>query len=428
MNPGHHGRNGDPGRRALWGFRLASRGEGNGAEVRALDPGSAAHRAGLRAGDRVLTINGRRLDGQRSISEALRACRGGEAARLEVEREGHRSTVAFSPPPLPFEKIDGCEVRYGWVESPRGYRVRTVLTRPANVRGNVPVIVFVPWLSCDPVEAPPGNPDGWIRLLHGLAERSGWALLRVEKPGVGDSEGPDCGEHDLETDLDAFRAALSTVGTLEGIDVTRLVLFGGSIGGALAPVLAAEHRVAGLIVAGGFTRTWFEHMLEIERARLSLGGASPAAVNRALRAFSEFYDLYLNQRLTPGEVMARRPDLASHWYDAPDGQYGRPAAYHHQVARLDVEEAWAKVEVPVLVLHGEYDWIMSRAEAERAAEIVNGRVAGRADLVILPRTDHNFGVYETRQDAFDDRNGRFDPAVVDRVVAWLTTRFPETRR
>jgi pimeloyl-ACP methyl ester carboxylesterase len=407
-------------RRADWGFRLAPGDSGAVVEVRRLEVDSAAHRAGLRERDRVLAINGERLAGLESAARALRRWRGGDTVRLVVARTGVTTvTVVFELPSLAEERIPGCEIRYGWVETPTGYRVRTVLTRPVNARGRLPVLVFIPWLSCDAVETPSDHPDGWIRLLRGIARAGGWATYRIEKPGVGDSEGPECGSNDLETDLAAFRAALDGLAKLDGVDPERVVIFGGSIGAALAPVLASERRVAGVIAAGGFSRTWFEHMLEFERARLSLQGTAPAEVSAALRGFSDFYALYLNERLTPAQVIARRPDLARLWYDAPDGQFGRPATYFQQVARLEVERAWAALDVPVLILHGEYDWIMSRAEAEHAAELVGAHGSGRAELVILPRTDHNFGVYGSRHDAFDDRGGSFDEAVVGRVVEWL---------
>jgi hypothetical protein len=37
----------------------------------------------------------------------------------------------------------------------------------------------------------------------------------------------------------------------------------------------------------------------------------------------------------------RRPHLAGLWYDKPDSQYGRPAAFYHQLQRLDLAAAWA---------------------------------------------------------------------------------------
>jgi pimeloyl-ACP methyl ester carboxylesterase len=411
-------------RRADWGFRMEA--QAGGARVTGVRGGSAAERAGLRDGDRVVSIDDEDVADAGAIEAARRRHRGGDRIRLRIRREAETLTLSWTLPTLPTERIPGCDVAYGSVETSFGDRVRTVVTRPSGARGRVPAIVFVPWLSCDPVEGDvPG--DGWMQLLRGLAARSGWAVVRVEKPGVGDSEGPDCGSNDLERDLAAFRAALDRVPRLPGVDGDRIVLFGASIGGALAPVLARECRATGLIVSGGFSRTWLEHMLDFERRRLTREGATPGEVHRSMRGYADFYALYLNQGLTPAEVLSRRPDLAPLWHDAPNGQYGRPAAYYRQVQDVNVEQAWAEVDVPVLVLQGEYDAIMSLAEGEHVVEIVNARGEGRASLAVLPRTDHNLSAFPTRAEADRGENGRFDPELVDRVIAWLR-RLPDAGR
>ena len=403
-------------RRADWGFRLGPTADSSAFEIKRVTGGSAAAAAGLRVGDRVTEINGQR---PKPGVNPLRVLRGGDTLRFALQG---RSEVTFTAPAMPLEKIPGCDVSYGSVETPAGYRVRTVLTRPKGAAGNLPVLVFLPWLSCDAVENP-GTGDGWMQMLHGVAAHTGWALYRVEKPGVGDSEGRPCSQNDLETDLAAFRAALAQVRTLGGIDTSRIVIFGGSIGGALAPILAAETKAAGVIATGGFSRTWYEHLLEIERARLTLEGTAPAEINRQMKGYAAFYDLFLHEKLTPAQVLARRPDLESLWHDEPDGQYGRPAAYYHQVEALNVGEAWSKIDVPVLVLHGEYDWIMSANEAEHAVDVVNAHAPGRATLAILRQTDHHFGVYATPVDAYREQGGHFGDEVVTRIADWLRTHF-----
>src|SRR6185369_6898764 len=133
------------------------------------------------------------------LARLRRERRAGDRIECEVERAGRRRVIRFVLPPLPLERVAGCEVIYGAVATPSG-RVRTLVTRPSGTRGALPTVVFVPWLSDDPVERPIGIPDGWLQLLHGLA-RHGWQVVRIEKPGAGDSEGRPCAENDLETDL-----------------------------------------------------------------------------------------------------------------------------------------------------------------------------------------------------------------------------------
>jgi pimeloyl-ACP methyl ester carboxylesterase len=414
-------------RRADWRASISFVAD-SGAVVRRIAEGSPAARAGLRVGDRILAIGNAPVDDRDSYRRRYRALMAGDTVELRVLRRGDTVRTRFVLDPVPLEKIHGVTIAYGSVASPRGYRVRVVVTRPVGTGGaRLPAILFIPWLSCDPVERPIPGSDGFAHLLHTLASRSRMVLVRVEKPGVGDSEGPDCGDTELEDDLTAFRAALRDLRARADVDSSRIFLLGGSIGGALAPLLAAENPrgIAGVISVGGFTRTWYEHMLEIERNILQLSGRSPGDVNAAMRGISRFYTEYLLSAHTPSQVLGSHPELRLLWQDEPERQYGRLASYYHAVQLLDVERAWSAVAeraIPALVLWGEYDWIMGRAEAERAVQIVNARRAGSGTLVVLPRTDHGLMTYASLQAAFDGQSPQWDGAPAEAILSWLRTR------
>lgn len=423
-------------RRALWRASIAAPpGPDSGALVRRVDAGSPAERAGLRRGDRVLTLNGTPLSDPDTFWPAFRALRGGDTVRAGVRRtrEGGGAEavdVRLVLDPVPYEAIPGTTVTYGAVRSSRGYLVRTVVTRPVNAGVlRLPGVLFIPWLSCDEVEKPDPGSDGFAHMLRDVAARSGALLMRVEKPGLGDSQGPDCRFAGLEDELAAYRSALSALRARRDVDTTRIVLLGGSIGGALAPILAAEspQGIAGVVAVGGFTRTWYEHMLDIERRRLTLSGQPPAAVNAAMAGFARFYTEYLLARRTPADVLAAHPELRSLWYDEPRHQYDRPAAYYHAVQQLDVEAAWAKVAargIPALVVWGEYDWIMGRPEAERAVEIVNALHPGSATLAELPKTGHGLTTFPSLKAAFDFQSPRYDGLPGRVINEWLRRRWP----
>jgi pimeloyl-ACP methyl ester carboxylesterase len=320
------------------------------------------------------------------------------------------------------EKVDGVEIRYGEARTGKGYRVRTYTSRPAGATGRLPVVVFIPWLSCDPVENPMNAHDGWSMMLRQVMRQAGVQMVRIEKPGVGDSEGPKCGETDLDDDMAAFRAGIRAALADPGADPARLYLFGGSIGGALAPVLAPEFEVRGLIVSGGYARTWLEHMLGIERRRLTLSGQPPEAANAAMRAFGGFYDRVLNGGQTPAQALAEHPEWKRYWYDAPDGQYGRRMRYYQQLQALDVEAAWQRVAVPVLIVQGELDWIMGREEADRAAAIVSARDPQLVTYVVRHGMNHNWETFPDATAAFREKGGSYDEGAAATVVAWLKAR------
>ena len=423
-------------RRALWQASIAEPTHADsGALVRRVDAGSRAERAGLRVGDRVLALNGTTLSSADAFWPAFRSVRGGDSVRTRVLRARTGSTpetvdVRFVIDSVPHEQIAGTTVTYGAVRSSRGYLVRTVVTRPATgTAGRLPAVLFIPWLSCDVVEKPDPGSDGFAHMMRDVAARSGMLFMRVEKPGLGDSQGPDCRFAGLDDELAAYRAALTALRARPDVDPSRIVLLGGSIGGALAPVLAGESAegIAGVISVGGFTRTWYEHMLDIERNRLTLSGQPPAAVNAAMRGMARLYTAYLMDRRTPSDVVASNAELRPLWVDEPRHQYGRPAAYYQAVQALDVEAAWATLAsrgVPALVVWGEYDWIMSRAEAERAVEIVNTIRPGLASLTVLPKTGHGLMTFESLGATFANRSPVYDGLPGRVVTRWLSELRP----
>jgi pimeloyl-ACP methyl ester carboxylesterase len=325
--------------------------------------------------------------------------------------------LEFTLDALPLERSPGLEIDYGVLTSARGHRLRTIITRPAGARESLPGILYVPWLSCDSVEAPLPTRDGMILTLRVIAQRSGMVVMRVERPGLGDSEGPACGDATLEDDMAGFREGLRSLRVAPGVDGSRIFVVGASIGGALAPILARGGPVKGVVAMGGFTKTWFEHMLEIERRRLVLEGRTPAEVNDAMRGLALLYTEYLVLGRTPGDVIKAHPELVPLWTDEPARQYGRPAAYYQEVQRLDVEAAWAELKVPALVVWGEYDWIMSRDDQERAAAILGAR----GTLRILPKTSHGMNVFPSMAASFKGEGGAFDEAPAREIADWLRT-------
>jgi pimeloyl-ACP methyl ester carboxylesterase len=332
-----------------------------------------------------------------------------------LERRLDRRTGA----PIAEEKIDGVDLRYGEVRTARGYRVRTYTSRPRGASGRLPLVVFIPWLSCDAVENPHDARDGWSTMLRRVMREAGAQLVRIEKPGVGDSEGPPCGETDLDDDMAAFRAGIRAALADPGADPKRLYLFGGSVGGALVPVLASEFEVRGIVATGGFTRTWLEHMLSIERRRLALSGDAPAEVNAAMRAYGGLYDRLLNEGRTPAQALAEHPEWKRFWSDAPDGQYGRRMRYYRQLQALDVEGAWQRVKVPTLIVQGELDWIMGLEESDRAAAIVAARDPSLVTYVVRRGMNHHFEVFPDATAAFREKGGVPDEGAAEAIVAWL---------
>jgi pimeloyl-ACP methyl ester carboxylesterase len=316
-------------------------------------------------------------------------------------------------PPLPKEKYPGVEVTHDFVTNSKSERLRTLISRPVNATGKVPVVFVVGWLSCDSLEYPFGGGSGMDLLVQYLVSSSGFATVRMDKPGIGDSEGI-CADADFQSEISGYQAAFAAMKKFPFLDTDRVAVVGLSNGGGFSPLAVGNNKVRGFVSAGSWGRSWYEHMLAIERGRLALSGSTPAQVNDTMNKFIEFYQMYLIQKMTPGQVLAKKPEWRSIWYDTDTTQYGRPAAFYQQLQDLNLGEAWAKVEAPVLVIRGEYDWIMPRADGEAIADIVNQTRSGRAKYVELPRVSHGLFQHPTLKDTMGGPSEYYKP--VEKLV------------
>lgn len=322
------------------------------------------------------------------------------------------------------EHIPGAESLMGMVQTSAGYPLRVFVTKPAtnpqNAGTKLPVLFVAAWLSCDSTEEQKGPTDGFTQLLFDLAGRSGFVTYRVDKPGTGDSGGPKCEELDFTTELQAYRAAFAAMQKLPFVDSSRIYLVGFSNGGGFAPLVAGDTPVRGYLVFSGWYKTWLEHMLEHERRRMRLSGISEPEINSRMKQYATFYDLYLNQSKTPGAIIAEHPEFKPIWYDEPEHQYGRPASFYQQLQALNLAEAWSKVDVPVLAVHGEYDWIMSADDYQLLTNSLNARHPGSAIFMNWPRADHGLYTHASEAKAFgrDPKQG-YDSKLSDYVLQWL---------
>ncbi|HYC32800.1 MAG TPA: PDZ domain-containing protein, partial [Gemmatimonadales bacterium] len=223
-------------------------GDSSGVRVTSVRPGFTAAGLGLRAGDVIEEVDGSRIGSLVDYARAFRAWRAPGRARVRVARGGARQTLTGNIVPRPGETGEGIEVRYESFVTDSPDRVRTIVTRPVAATGRLPAVLFVGWLSCSSVELPAeaGLP-GWRHLIHGIT-RAGYLVLRVEKPGVGDSRGPDCSELGYAREVAAYRSALRVLRSRTDVDAARLFVFGASLGGAIAPQIAAGAPVAGVVV------------------------------------------------------------------------------------------------------------------------------------------------------------------------------------
>ena len=198
--------------------------------------GLTADRAGIKAGDVVKSINGKSF-APAQIGPWVREVRTGTEILFDVVRDGKPMQLRAPLVERPKDPgTDTYKVTYSHVVS-QGNRMRTIITTP-KTPGKHPAMFFIQGYSPVSYDFTLSSSQGTVQdldgpLLHKIAD-SNFVTMRVEKPGVGDSEGGPFSGIDYITELDIYRQALKQLKALPEVDQSNVVIFGHSMGVRLA--------------------------------------------------------------------------------------------------------------------------------------------------------------------------------------------------
>ena len=192
-------------------------------------------------------------------------------------------------------------------------------------------------------------------LAFGLGSR-GIAVLRHDKRTKIDPSGVLTVEQEY---VDSIRAAMELVKATPGLDPTRVVVLGHSLGGTIAPRIAKEvPGVAALAILAGSTRSLPDSMI---------------------MQLTYFQKLDPDNRQLPEEI-ARAKRLKALIEDPmlkPDqkleGMGGTTGAYFLDLRGYDHARAAADLSIPMLVLQGERDYQVTVDELETWERTLQGK-------------------------------------------------------
>ncbi len=351
-------------------------------------PDSMAANAGLEAGDLIISIGGLCVRTLAELSAALRRAGAHERTELTYKRgsvpASVPATVSVAVVPARRETIEGAAVEYGELDVGDA-RLRTISTQVRDPRA---LVVTIQGIACETVDFEgvfAGAIAGWTM--------AGYDTLRYDKRGVGDSEGGPCPATDFETELTDARHVLEYAKTEAVRRGIPLVVFGHSVGGIIAAVLTGSPGAiepAGVIVYGNPVMRWLACLKDSTRRQLALRGADDAEISRRVDALDE---LKLRGELN-----------------------GRSAAYHAQLDQIDIEEGWRRATAPVLVVRGEYDWVVDADDQARIATLAQGPTT----IVDVASLDHLFGWHADREASLRDYgSGAPSSSLTTCTLAWL---------
>lgn len=393
--------------------------EGEGILLPVILPGQTAEASGLKAGDILLSIDGKKVQGNASVFSLLATNPAGKAVEFEIFRDGRKVKAAGKLLERPREKSDLYDVQYTHVLS-NGKRMRMVVTTPKTA-GKFPAMVLIQGLGPTVMDTPLTGQGAYSQILKAFAT-DGWVTVRVDKPGVGDSEGGPYETVDFDTEMDIYRQAIAAAKKHPSIDPDKVFVFGHSMGGAFGPIVASETKIRGIAVAGTVAKTWTEYFVENTRRQALLAGRSHSEVDAEVRDQAAAMNAMLDFGMKPDEVIAKFPKLQRAVNEfAPNGlMFGRPVAFWSQLASYNFPSYWTKVDAHVLALWGENEFISTEEDHPLIAEVVNKAHPGKGKYVKLSNSDHGFKKTTSTVDSFQrwSQPGEFNPNVIEALKTW----------
>ncbi|MFZ5434634.1 MAG: alpha/beta fold hydrolase [Calditrichota bacterium] len=385
-----------------------------GVSIVTVTPGASAEAAELKSGDIITALAGKPIADPSALSSALARYKHGDEVEIAFFRDGQPFTTQVALHEFPREKPDDFDVIYDSVPVDGALR-RIIFTKPRQP-GKLPLIFFLGGIGCYSLDFMDGQDHPYKTLLYELT-RAGFATLRVEKTGMADSEGPPCATQNFYDEVKGYVAAFRDLPRFDFVDTGRIILVGHSMGGVVAPVLANQVPVQGIVAIATSGIWWIEYELTNQRRQLVLAGVSPDTIEVYAREKELAMHLLLIEKQTPDEIVKAHPELAD------DLEYPAYYTFIQDIANLNLAREWMNVTCPTLFVYGSADFITDRSEHLYAVDLMNNLHPGRARFEEVPNMDHFFTNVESQRASFDNMmagrpNREFSKQVIPVVGGW----------
>ena len=352
-------------------------------------PGSAASLSELAVGDIVLALDHSTIDSVATFLATMKSHKPGDRITCRVQRDGKEVNIDVNVGEWPREQPGDIQVLYDTVDT-REAKLRSLLTKPIGNPRKLPAILFVQGLGCASIEWLPSEPSLTRELIYRLT-RAGFAVMRSEKSGVGDSTGTPCRDVGFRDEVSLFVSALRKLKSYDFVDSENVFLFGHSAGGWVAPLVAAAEPVKGIVVYGTVVRPFAEYFVENWRRNQWLRlQPDLAQLEDEERLIAQLLHYLLVEKSSVREAVTKHPELTAivkklfpQDEEHLDGL--RSLQHFRELNDTNVARVWASLDVPVLALFGEFDIRTLPLDHEYIAAIVNARHPSKGNWQVLRR-------------------------------------------
>lgn len=404
-----------------------------GAIVQFVMPNTTAANLGVKADDIITRVNNTQIVMPSQLSAVAKVLRENESVELSIVRNNKVQVLKGVVVARPKETSATAEVVYGEFAYKNGF-VRTIYK---TLKGKKPLgtIYFLQGLPCYSMDNFK-ELDITRQALDAMVDR-GFAVYRMEKADMGDNVNmPPCETMGFHEELNMYIDGYKNLLTLANVDTSSIFLFGHSMGGVTAPLLAEKFQPKGVVVYGTVFKPWMDYLLDAYLTQLQYYGEDLAVLRDTIESVKPYiYDYFYSGKSieeickTPGGQFAMASILG---YDVKTklAASGRSPLCHKELNQHNLARAWKNTDSHVLAIYGECDIAANNADDHKAlVNYVNKIHPGKGSFWLAPKTTHTFEEIGTMEEFikwqanpaayYQYAATRFNPKVFDYTCNWM---------
>ena len=396
-------------------------------------PKSTVANIGLEPGAVIIKINDQKIESTRDIAHTVPNLREGDPIKITFVQNGKTIAKSTKAKGRVKETVTNGHVFYEQINF-NDHRLRTILMVPEGIE-QPPVVYFIQGYTCASTEFSMIQ-DIAIKKLMDEWVKAGYAVFRVEKAGIGDSDGPKhCMEMGFNEELAIFKQGYKTLQTHKKIDPEQIFIFGHSMGGVVAPILAKEFQPKGVMTYGTLVHSWFEYMQELTRVQGEMFHTPYAEVENDIRTITPFWYEYFVLGKTNTELL-ENPKHEKMLTDEGTIEafkagvfMDRHYTFWQELQQVSLVNTWLDVKSNVLALYGEFDiQALNPNHIKTIAAIVNTNNPGKAQWKIIKKADHAFVQFDSMDENVNTLNSgayfqammkRYHPGIAKTTIEWM---------
>ncbi|MBW1297229.1 alpha/beta hydrolase family protein [Aquimarina litoralis] len=388
--------------------------------------GAEANKTTFKDSSLYISFSNLKLEYEGKLSEAGEIIgnfkQGGFPIPLNLKR-GAVSLNRPQEPKAPFSYYSE-EITFGNISD--DIQLKGTLTLPKK-EGNFPLVVIVSGSG-------PQNRDGEMfghKPYYVIADhltKNGIAVFRFDERGVGESEG-DFAKLTIEVSSSDVIAAIDYLKTRKEINTSKIGLIGHSIGGIVAPKVAAEISTVGFLVLLAAPGVPGDQLMLSQKAAFEKDmGLNEIQIQQGLQIVKEAYDIIKTANLNN---LALKDSIHSYYknkYGALFPENQRKALVQ-QITSYEVasfikskpSEYLEKIKIPVLALNGDKDLqVLSKENLSGIKTSLDKAGNTNVELMELKNLNHLFQESDRGSiGEYAEIEQTFSPVALDILTKWI---------